>query len=53
MGRKQFSPDVEEYLHKVCLNAVLRAMNNGTFKSQKERVKNQIKTSPYRKGKGA
>lgn len=32
MDRKLFPPDVEEYLHSVCLNALLRAIENGTYK---------------------
>lgn len=32
MDRKLFPPDVEEYLHSICLNAILRAIENGTYK---------------------
>ncbi|GAC42766.1 hypothetical protein [Paenibacillus popilliae] len=38
MGRQLFPPDVEEYLHKICLNAILRAIESGAFKPPEERT---------------
>ncbi|BFH15655.1 hypothetical protein WJ0W_003531 [Paenibacillus melissococcoides] len=40
MDRKRFPPDVEEYLHRVCLNAVLRAIENGTYKQPQDNQDN-------------
>jgi hypothetical protein len=30
--QRKFPPDVEKFIHELCANAILRAIQNGTYK---------------------
>jgi hypothetical protein len=30
----KFPPDVDDFLHEICVNAIIRAINNGTYKGE-------------------
>ncbi len=32
MIQRKFPPDVEKFIHELCANAILRAIQNGTYK---------------------
>ncbi|ETK29787.1 hypothetical protein ERIC1_1c33460 [Paenibacillus larvae subsp. larvae DSM 25719] len=38
MGQKRFPPDVEEFIHRLCVEAIFRAIKNGTYKYPNQKV---------------